>query len=193
MTTLYVIEQGATLTCDGERLVVACDEQALDSIPMVKITDIVVFGNVGLSTPAMKRLLDRNIDVIFPTVDGRYHGRLVGQAIPHVALRQAQYARIADPAWVLRQAQQIVEGKLRNQRAILHRFTRNRVNPPAEAEQVAEELDGDIKRIGRIARLNALRGVEGSATARYFRGLRALLGPAWRFEGRQRRPPPGIR
>lgn len=190
MTTLYIIEQGAMLTCDGERLNVERDGEVLQSIPMVKLEDIVVFGNAGLSTPAMKRLLDRNIDVVFLTLDGRYHGRLVGQVTAHVALRQAQYARAADPAWVLRQAQRIVEGKLRNQRAVLHRFTRNRANPPAEAEEAAEELDAYIQRARRATRLNALLGIEGSATARYFRGLRALLGPEWRFDGRRRRPPP---
>ena len=190
MATLYIIEQGAVLGCDGERLEVRRESAVLASVSLVKLDDIVVFGNVGLSTPAIKRLLDRNIDVVFLTIDGRYHGRLIGQSTAHVALRQAQYARAADAAWALGQAQRFVEGKLRNQRAVLHRFTRNRANAPDEAETAADEADGDLRRIGRTTQLNALLGVEGSATARYFRGLRALLGPDWHFTSRQRRPPP---
>jgi CRISPR-associated protein Cas1 len=128
--------------------------------------------------------------VVFLTVDGRYHGRLIGQPTAHVALRQAQYARAADGVWALRQAQRFVEGKLRNQRAVLQRFARNRANVPPEVAATVDEIDGDLRRAGRTTRLSALLGVEGSATARYFRGLRALLGPDWRFTSRQRRPPP---
>jgi CRISP-associated protein Cas1 len=190
MPTLYIIEQGATLTCDGERLEISREGAVLGSVPLVKLDDIVVFGNVGLSTPAIKRLLDRGVEVVFLTIDGRYHGRLVGQPTAHVALRQAQYARAADPTWALGQAQRFVEGKLRNQRAVLQRFTRNRVNPPAEAERAAAELDDEIRRVGRSTQISGLMGLEGSATARYFRGLRALLGAEWRFTSRQRRPPP---
>jgi CRISPR-associated protein Cas1 len=189
MPTLYVIEQGAEIGCDGERIEVRRAAEVLAAVPLIKITDIVVFGNVGLTTPAIKRLLDRGVDVTFMTVEGRYHGRLIGEATAHVALRQAQYARAADPAWALRQAQAVVDGKLRNQRALLHRFTRNRASPPAEAEAAADALTDYIARVGRTTRIPALLGVEGSATACYFGGLRSLIGPDWNFSARQRRPP----
>ncbi|MFO7170783.1 MAG: CRISPR-associated endonuclease Cas1 [Chloroflexota bacterium] len=189
MATLYVVEQGAELRCDGERIEVRRGEEILGSIPLVKLEDIVIIGNVGLTTPAIKRLLDRGVEVTFLTVEGRYHGRLVGQVTAHAALRRAQYRRAEDAAWVLRQAQAYVTGKLRNQRALLRRFARNRATPPPEATSAADALDLAIARVGRTTTLNALLGVEGSATARYFGGVRALLSPEWRFERRSRRPP----
>jgi CRISPR-associated protein Cas1 len=189
MATLYLIEQGATLGIDGERLEVRGENGVLASVPLVKISDIVVFGNVGLSTPALKRLLDRAIEVTFMTVDGRYHGRLVGQTTAHVALRQAQYARAADSAWALQQAKAFVSGKLRNQRAVLQRFSRNRSAAPAEAAAAAEAMDGYLRQVERCTQLSSLLGVEGSATARYFAGIRSLLGDAWQFAARRRRPP----
>lgn len=66
------------------------------------------------------------------TVDGRYQGRLVGQITAHVALRQAQDAGAADSDRTLRLAQRFVEGNLRNQRALLQRFSRNRATPPPQ-------------------------------------------------------------
>ncbi len=189
MPTLYVIEQGAEIGCDGERIEVRRMGEVLASMPMVKISDIVVFGNVGLTTPMIKRVLDRGIDVIFMTIEGRYHGRLVGEASAHVALRQAQYARAADPQWALQQAQAFVSGKLRNQRALLHRFTRNRSQPPDEAEAAAEAMDDFLRRVERTTQISSLLGVEGSATACYFRGLRSLIGAEWNFNTRSRRPP----
>ena len=189
MPTLYVIEQGAEIGCDGERLEVRRTGEILSAVPLVKISDIIVFGNVGLTTPAIKRLLDRGVDVTFMTLEGRYHGRLVGEVTAHVSLRQAQYARAADSAWALRQAQAIVGGKLHNQRALLQRFARNRASPPPDAESTAHALGDYLGRVGRTTRIPALLGVEGSATACYFRGLRSLIGPDWHFSARLRRPP----
>jgi CRISPR-associated protein Cas1 len=190
MATLYVVEQGAEIGCDGERLEVRRADAVIGSVPLIKVDDILIFGNVGISTPALKRLLDRGIEVTFMTVDGRYHGRLIGQATAHVALRQAQYARAADTAWTLRQAQAFVDGKVRNQRAVLQRFARNRANPPEAIHSVIADLERYQRRIERTTRVAALLGVEGSATARYFGGMRSLLDSAWGFERRQRRPPP---
>lgn len=190
MPTLYVIEQGAEVGCDGERITIRRDRAVIGSVPLVKINDIVIFGNIGLSTPAIKRLLDRGIEVTFMTVDGRYHGRLIGEVTAHVALRQAQYLRTANPEWTLHQAQAIVAGKLRNQRVLLQRFTRNRTDPPAELQAIIDDLDSYQARLHRTTQLGSLLGVEGSATARYFRGIRGLLGEQWGFAARRRRPPP---
>jgi CRISPR-associated protein Cas1 len=190
MATLYVTEQGSEIGCDGERLAVRRDNAIIASIPLIKIEDIVIIGNVGLSTPAIKRMLDNGINVTFLTVHGRYQGRLVGSVSAHAALRAAQYRRADDRAWSLRLAQRFVEGKLRNCRALLRRFARNRADAPAEAGQAADDLDRFIDRVPRTTTLNALMGVEGSATARYFAGVRALIGAEWRFEARIRRPPP---
>lgn len=189
MATLYVVEQGAELRCDGERIEVRRGDETLGGAPLAKLDDLVIFGNVGLTTPAIKRLLDRGVEVTFLTVDGRYHGRLVGQVTAHALLRRAQYRRAEDPAWALRQARACVAGKLRNQRALLRRFARNRADAPPEPAGAADALDDAIARVERTTALSALLGLEGSATARYFGGVRALLDPAWHFDRRTRRPP----
>jgi len=190
MATMYVVEQGAELVCKGERLVVQRDKEELGSVPLVKIDDVLVFGNVSLSTPAIKRLLDRGIDVTFLTVYGRYHGRLIGEVTAHVALRRAQYRYADNAEHTLQLAQTFVLGKLANARALLRRFARSRAEVPAEVTAAADDLGAAIERVGRTTALSALLGVEGSATARYFGGIRALLAPEWTFAKRQRRPPP---
>jgi CRISPR-associated protein Cas1 len=47
MPTAYLIEQGAELHCDGERLEVRKDGVALQSLPLIKLDQVIVFGNVG--------------------------------------------------------------------------------------------------------------------------------------------------
>jgi CRISPR-associated protein Cas1 len=189
MATLYVVEQGAELVCKGEKMELRRGDEVLRHVPLIKIDDVLVFGNVGISTPALKRLLDQGIEVTFLTTHGRYHGRLVGEVTAHVALRRAQYRCADDVAWTLQMAQTCVRGKLHNCRTLLRRFARNRAAVADEVLMAADNLGGSLERVERTTALTALLGLEGSATARYFRGLRALLEPAWAFEGRKRRPP----
>lgn len=190
MATLYVIEQGAEISCDGERLVVRRGSEQIGSAPISIVDDLLILGNVGLTTPAIKRLLDRGIDVTFLTVEGRYHGRLVGPTTAHAALRRAQYRRADEQAWALQMAQRCVRGKLRNQRVLLQRFARNRAEVDSVIDEAIDAMEQLTARVERTTTIPALLGVEGSATARYFRGWRALIGPDWSFAGRQRRPPP---
>ncbi len=190
MATLYVVEQGTELACHGERMEIRRDDAVIASVPLVKIDDVLIFGNVSLTTPAIKRLLERGVEVTFLTLSGHYHGRLVGEVTAHVALRRAQYRCADDAARALRLAQCFVLGKLAGYRALLRRFARSRARVPDDVSDSADALTDALARVERTTALSSLLGVEGSATARYFRGFRALLDPAWAFEQRQRRPPP---
>jgi CRISPR-associated protein Cas1 len=190
MTTLYVVEQGTELGCCGERLEVRRDDAVLQSVPLVKVEDVLLLGNVQVTAAALNRLLDRGVEVTFLTLYGRYHGRLVGEVTAHVALRRAQYRQADDAQWALALAQTLVRGKVHNCRALLQRFARSRETVPPEVGKSIELLDWYRERVGRTTQLSSLLGVEGSATAAYFKGFRALLAEEWAFGGRKRRPPP---
>ena len=187
MPPLYLIEQGAKLNHDGRRLIVSKQDKELSSTPLAHVSEIVVMGNVGLTTPAIKLLLAENIDVVFLTQDGDYCGRLVGSATPHVLLRRKQYRCQEEAAFGLTMAQRIVAGKISNMRTLLLRHNRERND--AAIASAAEALGEALGRTPRTTTLNALNGVEGAATAAYFGAWRRLLKPEWKFEKRVRRPP----
>ncbi len=168
MPALYLVEQGAEISCDGERIEVRRDDDLLQSLPLIKIEQVVIVGNIGLTTPAIKRLLDHNVDVVFLTQTGRFHGRLVGEAPPHVPLRRMQYRRAEDTTWGLEAARAMVEGKLRNERALLQRFRRDLMKPPPELEGTIEVLWAMIEKVARTQGRSSLMGTEGFATKRYF-------------------------
>ncbi|MGQ9457150.1 MAG: CRISPR-associated endonuclease Cas1 [Anaerolineae bacterium] len=188
MASLYVVEQGAKLTCTGHRLVVEKDGQALQVVPMIKVSEVIVFGNVSLTTPAMKRLMEEGKDVVFLTTAGRYCGRLVGPETRHGQLRLVQYQRLQDGAFKLRLAQGFVQGKVHNMRAHLER--RDRAGGSRAVSVALVELEALEARALRTQNLHSLRGVEGTASRQYFGTLRTLLAAEWGFTGRQRRPPP---
>lgn len=185
---LYIIEQGAKLSYEGRRLIVSKDETELSSASVVQVSEVVLMGNIGLTTPVIKLLLLENIDVVFLTQDGEYCGRLTGPATPHVMLRRKQYRAQEGGAFLMPVAQAVVRGKIANMRAMLMRHNRE-LNDAAIASAV-EALGQALERAPRTTALSALMGVEGAATAAYFGAWKRLLRGDWKFEKRQRRPPP---
>ncbi len=185
---LYVIEQGAKLSHVGRRLVVSKDEQEIASAPVVQVNEVVLMGNIGLTTPVIKLLLAENIDVVFLTQAGEYCGRLTGPATPHVMLRRKQYRAQEDGHFLLAMAQNVVRGKVANMRTLLMKHNRD-LNDAAIAAAV-EALGAALEHIPRKTALSALSGVEGAATAAYFGAWKRLLKADWKFEKRLRRPPP---
>ena len=188
MPPLYVLQQGARLRLNNRRLQVELEGQPLTSAPLAHISQVVLFGNVGLTTPVIDTLLLRGVEVVFLSQDGRYRGRLVGEVTPHVPLRRAQYTRLSEPGFVLRMAQGFVAAKLAHQRALLLRHNRERQDPQVSA--CAASIRQALDQAARKTSLMSLNGLEGAATAAYFRAYRLLIGPEWRFERRARRPPP---
>lgn len=188
MPPVYVVQQGAKLRIDNRRLRVEREGEELLHVPLAQVNEVVLFGNIGLTTPAIDTFLAQGTDVVFLTRDGDYRGRLVGGVTPHVALRRAQYLAAGQPDVVLAMAQGFVSAKLAHQRTLLMRHNRERGDP--EIARSVERLADAQDEVARKTALTALRGVEGAGAAAYFAGLRRLLDEAWRFERRARQPPP---
>lgn len=189
MPPLYVVEQGARLRVDRRALLVERpDGTRLARVPLAHTNAVIVFGNVVLTLPAMKRLLAAGVDVVFLSQEGRYQGRLVGPLTRFGQLRQQQYDLLRSQAVRLSLARQIVHGKCLNMRTLLQRY--NRDLGRAEIAAAVNRLGTLAERARRAGNLNALRGVEGSASAAYFGVFRLLLKRDWAFEKRLRRPPP---
>jgi len=53
MPVLYLTEQGATLRKEGDLLVISKEGQELKKIPAIKVEQVVVLGNVNLTTPVI--------------------------------------------------------------------------------------------------------------------------------------------
>jgi CRISPR-associated protein Cas1 len=187
MPTLYLTEQGSSLRLDGQRLVVEKKDETLLSLPAVHVERVMVLGNVQLTTPVIGFLLERGIDVSFLTLTGKLKGRLVAVESKNVPLRVAQHARARDAGFCLALAKDIVRGKIRNQRAVVMRYARN--HPDPVLDKAAEELERWMERVEEQSSVSALMGVEGSASAVYFRVFGRMLPPEFPFTQRTRRPP----
>lgn len=192
MPPLYVSTQGARLRYRKRRLVVEKGGEALAAVPAIHVDEVLIFGNVSVTTPALGFLLGNDIPVTFLTVRGRYKGRLVGPLGGHVRLRLRQYDRTRDSAWTLETARAIVAAKLHNTRTLLRRYARRAESKTTVAPltQAANQLGALIERTARCGTVNSLNGVEGRAAAVHFSVFRHLIrAPGWTFKSRNRRPP----
>lgn len=188
MVPLYVVEQGAKIHKERRRLVVKKDEQTLHSIPLIKVDQVLIFGNVGITTPALTWLMSQNIEIVFCDRHGRFKGRVVGPSSGHSKLRRLQYRRVDTPTFALNTARAIVKAKLRNSRTLLLRYNRQLHRP--QITTAANRLRELLDRTERSNSVNSLLGVEGIGAAVYFEVLPLLFKhDDWHFARRVRRPP----
>lgn len=200
MTTIYVKEQGAKVGRSGERLEVRQNGTIIESFPLAQVEQVVLMGNVQLTTQAVATLLERDVDVVFLSSYGKFRGRLTGLGAKNAALRQRQLQLMADERFTLRLAKSIVDGKIHNQRVVLQRQRERLEQLPGRGLRVRfnrdpfeRGLQGMLqmqRQAAGAADLDALRGYEGKAAAFYFAALRTFLDPAWGFKQREYYPPP---
>ncbi len=211
MTTLYLTEQYSLVKKDGDTLLVqipADEERGREErkvrVPLIKVTQVVVYGNCTLTTPVMTALLEQGVEVCFCSYYGRFMGRLTPPMGKNSLVRLHQHRGHNDPQRAFALARAFVHGKLANMRAMLLRANRKRQD--SAIAQAADSLKGVIARVEQLnpaeveppedpgrpqesSSYGTLLGLEGAGTSRYFGVFDRLLKEDWDFHGRNRRPP----
>ena len=186
---LHVQTPGARVRKSGETLVVETDDGRTE-IALGDVSDLVLWGPVSLTTPALHALMSRNTPVSWCSTGGWLLGHTTGTGSKAIDVRIAQHAAAADPARALGIARGLVEAKIRNQRTILRRNWK--------ADEGPDDRLARMKRLAEAApharSAETLLGLEGEAAAIYFEAFDGLLGDggvseSFRFERRNRRPP----
>jgi CRISPR-associated protein Cas1 len=184
---VYVQEQGASLRLDGERIVVAHKDGPATQARLINTSHVALFGNIHVTSPALRTLIDRNIPVMFFTYGGWYQGRTVGSDSKNIELRLAQYDACQSEHFSLRLARGFVASKILNCRTLLRR---NHASPP---ETVLSELKQLAHKARHCEQASSLLGIEGTAARVYFSEFNGMLkGEAsyqFDLDGRNRRPP----
>jgi CRISPR-associated protein Cas1 len=153
------------------------------------VDQVVLFGNVQLTSQAAAMLLAAEVDVVFLSQQGKFRGRLVHTGSKFAKLRHLQLQKMSETVMALAIARQVVVGKLHNQRALLQ----GRLAEAASVLQVqqASRGVGQMLEQAKTARsLDSLRGYEGKAGADYWGAFRLLLQVDLGFKGREYYPPP---
>jgi len=188
MSTLYVTQQDTVVRKTDERLKVTQKTETLLDVPMLKVSQVVVFGRVTVTAPTLQALLEHHIPVCYLSAHGRYVGRIEPALSKNALLRSAQYRAAFDAAVTLTLARQMVRGKLTNMRVLLQRANRDTDDPAVM--QAVDQLKERLAAVAVAQSLDQLRGLEGAGSALYFGVFDNLLKPSgMRFAKRVRRPP----
>jgi CRISPR-associated protein Cas1 len=220
MAILYLTEQQAWVGREGECLVVHIPErdekgkpmakrERKMTIPLFKVEEVMVLGEITITTPALTRLLEARVPVTYLSKYGHYLGGLNPILTKNSILRLAQHSAYADGKRRHTIAQRFVIGKLRNMRTILMRYARQYPDPHMNEQtesikrciQAAEntqwhhvqavigdhEIDAEPQTIqgnppetdNRMHGLGSLLGCEGAGSAAYFNVFNRLIKCNW--------------
>jgi CRISP-associated protein Cas1 len=187
MSTLYITQQDSVLRKVDERLKVTQNGQTLLDIPLIKVSQVIIFGRVTVTAATVATLMEHGVGLCYLSEQGRYIGRLEPHFSKNSLLRVDQWRAAFDDQRKLAIARQFVQGKLENMRVMLLRANREEENPA-----LSRAIDGmkDAQRRAQECRdLDVLRGHEGEGSAAYFAVFGHLIKQDLNFPGRVRRPP----
>lgn len=211
MATLYLTERRSLVRRDGDTLVIeipADPETQRDKrsvrVPLIKVDQVVVYGNSTLTAPAIAALLEQRTEVCFLGEHGDYRGRLSPAGGKNVVVRLEQYRAHDSATRAFPLARAFVGGKLANMRTQLLRANRRRGD--AALTEAAARIQAQVAAAAALERAPAdpvpdpsapqkdsvegrLLGCEGAGSAAYFAVLGNMLQEGWTFPGRVKRPP----
>jgi len=187
MATIYLSEQGAKLVKESKRFIVQKDDTTLLEIPEFKVERVFIFGNIQLTTQAMKFLLENGVDVSFFSIYGKFLGKLAPVESKNVPLRITQYQNYLSEEFKLSIGKMLVSGKIKNARTILLKYARN--HPEVDFSSAISEIDQLLEEIWRKNSLSSLLGVEGRASAVYFECFGKMILKNFTFSSRIPRHP----
>lgn len=137
---LYVQARNAKLAKAGETLAVTVDDTRLATARLAETSQVVLLGNVYITTPCLHELMWRGIPVTWHSFGGWFYGHTAGNGHKNVELRTAQYRASFDPQTCLRFAKSLVAAKIQNSRTLLRRNWKR-----AESSQpVLVDLKSDV-------------------------------------------------
>lgn len=189
---LYVQANHGKVAKSGETLEVTVNDQHQATVRLIDVSQLVIFGNVYVTTPTLHELMRREIPITWHSYGGWFLGHSMGVGHKNVELRTAQYRTSFDDKLCLRIARGLARAKIANCRTLLRRNWRGEEKPEALLDELKRYAD-DCQ---RAKDLSSLLGIEGIAAQRYFGSFDKLIKKdgdsqslRFEFENRNRRPP----
>lgn len=192
LNSLYILDETAWLTLDGENIVCKCDDKEKFRLPFSNIEDIYCFSYLGCSPGLMGKCADLGINISFISPQGRFLARVQGKTKGNIFLRKAQFEKFAKPDIML--PRNTVAAKLSNTRYLIKRSMRDNphLDNDGELSRCIEYLESGIEHVYEMNDIETIMGVEGNCAKAYFNIFDSLVlhqKEDFRIVGRTKRPP----
>lgn len=189
---VYVQANKAAVRKSGEVLEIEVEDKTATQVRLLDTSQLVLMGNVYLTTPTLHELMRREIPVTWHSYGGWFLGHTAGVGHKNVELRTAQYRASFDEQVCLFLAKGFVRAKIQNCRTMIRRNWKT----DKDNEELLNEFRRDVDQSSRIDSIPSLLGVEGNAAAKYFGAFSNLIKQdenadtfSFDFSKRNRRPP----
>lgn len=189
MTSLFVDRRGVELELESGAIIFRENGERIGTVPIAPLTRVFLRGDVSLPAALLGKLGERGVGVVI--LSGRAGRPSLLLARPHndASRRVAQVRLSLDEPASLTIAKELIERKLARQIEWFAELRENDMQVRYELSRALRGLEEHRSRLGNIGNAASLRGIEGSAAARYFTGLQAVVPDSLHFHGRNRRPP----
>ncbi|OWK41135.1 CRISPR-associated protein Cas1 [Fimbriiglobus ruber] len=150
------------------------------------LTVVCCYGDVSVTGAALDLLFRHRVDTAWFTPAGaRCRGRLAGTDARTTGTRVRQHRVFASAVHRRDWARLVVAGKIETMATAARRYQRNQVSTGT----LLTDLGAIAEQVPAAETADAVRGLEGAASAAWFRFLGGLFRPPWAFTTRSRRPP----
>ena len=192
LNTVYVTNEMAYLTLDGENLVCKVDREIKLRIPFDNIENIVCMNYLGCSPALMGKCVSKLIPINFISPQGRFLAKVCGETKGNVFLRVAQIEKFRDNG--IKLAQNTIAAKLSNTRQLIRRtlHDNSELRTDEDIYNVMNILSDGINKVYSTQRVEELLGIEGYCAQNYFSIFNKLItnkDGTFNFKNRTKRPP----
>lgn len=189
MTSLFVDRRGVDLELESDAIVFRENGERIGTVPVAPLTRVFLRGDVRLSAALLGKLGERGVGVV--VLSGRQGKPSLMLARPHNDARRRveQIRKSGDDRFCLAFAQALIDRKLTRQIDWFDELRATDMQARYELTHAMQLLQEHRARLPATTQAASLRGVEGSAAACYFDGLKAVVPDSLHFKSRNRRPP----
>lgn len=192
LNSLYILDETAYLSLDGENIVCRTDDNEKFRVPVFNIEDIYCFSYIGCSPALLGKCMESGISVNYFSPNGKFLASVHGKTKGNILLRKAQFERFAEPPAILRQ--NTVAAKISNTRFLIKRSLRDdpKIDNDGLISNCLKYFDSAIEHIYDITDIDVLMGIEGNCAKEYFSIFNKLIRQnkdEFHMTSRTKRPP----
>ncbi len=190
LNTLYITNEKAYLSLDGENFVCHIEGQKDFRIPFDNIEAVVCFSYVGCSPAVMGKCNEKMVPISFISPTGKFLAKVSGETKGNVFLRVSQIDIFRQENVHL--AQNTVAAKLANSISLIKRSMHDNVELRSDdaVQKVIQSLKSGIENVYQADELSSILGIEGNCAHNYFSIFGKLIkNKNFSFSERNRRPP----
>lgn len=168
LNTIYVTNEAAYLTLDGENLVCKIEGKEKLRIPFENIENVVCFSYLGCSPALMGKCVEKTIPINFISPQGKFWAKVCGETKGNVFLRVAQIEQFRENGLTL--AQNTLAAKFSNTRQLIRRTLHDNaeLREDAEIKKAITVLEEGMNKIFQALTIEEAMGIEGYCAESYF-------------------------